>query len=134
MIEINNQTKSRLDKKEIAKTIERFLKKFKLEKKDVSVAFVGSARMKSLNKSYRGQDKTTDVLSFAGSGDLLGEIIIDYSQIKKQAKSFSQSVKQELNFILIHALLHLVGYDDETEKGNKEMIALGEDLIKRLKI
>ncbi|MBU4347150.1 rRNA maturation RNase YbeY, partial [Patescibacteria group bacterium] len=62
-------------------------------------------------------------------GIFLGEVIIDYAQIKRQAREFGSGVNDELVFILVHGLLHLLGYDDKTEKGAKEMERLGEKFI-----
>ena len=130
MIEINNKTRSKIDLELVKKTAEKFLKYYKLKKKEVSIAFVGDTTIKELNKQYRDQDNITDVLAFCGEDDCLGEIVIDYAQIKRQAKRFSNSVKEELVFILVHGLLHLLGHEDKTEKGKKNMERLGEEFIK----
>ena len=129
MIEINNTTKVKLDKKTIQKVTEKFLQAYKINKQDVSLAFVSDEKMHELNKQYRKKDKTTDVLSFSGEGDFLGEIIINPKQIKRQAKENKNTFQAELIFILVHGLLHLVGYDDETEKARLKMIKLGEKFI-----
>jgi len=81
----------------------------------------------------------TDVLSFTETDneepqpDLLGQIFIDYNQIKRQAKEFSQSDEEELVFILVHGLLHLLGYDDSTEEEAQVMEDLGKAFIKKFK-
>lgn len=129
MIEINNKTKSGIDLKLVEKIADKFLKTHKNSNREVSIAFVGDSVMRKLNKRYRKIDKVTDVLSFPGEGIFLGEVIIDYTQIKRQARKFDSSVNDELIFILIHSLLHLIGYDDKTEKGRKEMERLGEEFI-----
>jgi len=131
-VEINNKTKQKIDLALVKKVGEIFLKRYKKTSKAVSVAFVEGERMRQLNKNYRGIDKTTDVLSFIGEGDDLGEIIIDFSQIKRQAKKYNNSVRQELIFILIHGLLHLLGYDDETEIGRAEMEKIGNKFFDTL--
>lgn len=133
MIEINNTTKTKIDTDLVKVIANSFLKKYKKTKMEVSIAFVGDTVMRRLNKIYRGKDKPTDVLTFEGDDGFLGEIIIDYSQIKRQAKKFSPNSRQELIFILVHGLLHLLGHEDETEKGRLEMIRLGEEFIKSLK-
>ena len=133
MVEINNRTKNKINIASVKLTTEKFLLKHKLSKKEVSIAFVGDNEIRKLNKIYRKIDKATDVLSFAGEYDFLGEIVIDYAQIKRQAKEFKKKVDEELIFILIHGLLHLIGYDDKTEKGRQEMIGLGEQFIKNSK-
>ena len=132
MVEINNKTKSKINLSLVKKTVNKFLRKHKLSKKEVSVAFVGEARMQELNKRYRKKDKVTDVLSFSGENSFLGEIIINYPQIKQQAKKFNNKSDQELVFILVHGLLHLIGYDDKTETGRKKMEKLGKDFIKSI--
>ena len=98
-------------------------KYFKVKKGEVSIAFIGDAKMRKLNKIYRGCDKTTDILSFSEEENktYLGEVLINYNQIKRQAKKYSSSIKEELLFILVHGLLHLLGYEDDTEKGREKM-------------
>ncbi len=142
MIEINNTTKFKISSGLIKKVAEKFLLSRHLQKKDVSLAFVGDARMRGLNKKYRKKDKTTDVLSFGllvslekgeKSTEDFGEIIISPAQIKRQAKENDNSFQQELLFILVHGLLHLAGYNDETEKDRLAMIKLGENFLKKLR-
>ncbi len=132
MIEINNKTRSNINVKLVKKIANQFLKIYNKQNYQVSIAFVGDLRMKKLNKEYCKINQVTDVLAFPGEDDssasspqpgsgqavqdFLGEIIIDYAQIKKQAKKYSKNVKEELIFILMHGLLHLVGYTDRDEK------------------
>lgn len=131
-IEVNNKTKTKIDIKLVEKVSESFLKKYKKKELELSVVFVGDRRIKTLNKIYRGYDKTTDILSFEGEGEFFGELILNYNQIKKQAKRFGNTPKKELVFILVHGLFHLLGYSDETPKEEAEMIRLGDDFIKKL--
>ncbi|MDD4332966.1 MAG: rRNA maturation RNase YbeY [Patescibacteria group bacterium] len=133
MVEINNTTKMLIDVKLSKLVAEKFLKYYKKEKFAVSIAFVGDKKIKKLNKIYRGIDKSTDVLSFEGEGDFLGEIIINFVQIKRQARELKHSAREELIFILTHGLLHLLGYDDNTEKERTKMIKIGEKFINNLK-
>ncbi len=132
MVEVNNQTKSKIDIKLVRRVAEEFLVHYKLNTKEVSIVFVSDQEIKRINKSYRQIDKETDVLSFEGEGDSLGEIVIDYAQIKRQAKEFNRGINDELVFILVHGLLHLVGYDDKTEKSRLKMVKLGERFIRIL--
>lgn len=133
MIEINNKTQSQIDVDLVRKVVGIFLKENKI-KDDVSLAFVGDTTIRALNKKYRKKDKITDVLSFEGEEGYFGEIIIDYQQIRRQAKKYSSSSREELVFILVHALYHLLGYDDKTERGHKEMEILGKYFIKKHKL
>ena len=129
MIEINNKTRAKIDIKLIKKITEKFFVYYKIENKNISIAFVGDMLMSRLNDKYRGKNKPTDILSFNGEGSDFGEIIINYAQIKRQTKKYSKSVKEELIFILVHGLLHLLGYEDESEEGKKSMEALGKKFI-----
>lgn len=132
MIEINNTTKNKIPSKKIIKTVSRFLLEYKKQNKDVSLAFVGDKKIKNLNRDYRKKNSTTDILSFAGEGGFLGELIININQIKKQAKDFGVSLEKELIFILVHGLLHLVGRTHDTDKKYKKMMAEAEVFIKKL--
>jgi len=147
MIELINTTKTKINKKKIIAVSEIFLTKFKPIKTDLSIAIVGDWRIRQLNRDYRGLDKTTDVLSFspaAWENNLLGEIIINPREIKRLAKykeilelsGFAyppKNLKKTENylfyFILIHGLLHLVGYDDALESDRQVMLKLGRDFL-----
>ena len=135
MLSLNNTTKALVQKKRLERITETFLKDYKLAGKEVSLAVIGDAAMRRFNLSYRGYDKTTDVLSFSNESpyqpELLGEIIISYPQIKRQAVEAGKSVRSELEFIFVHGLLHLAGYDDAKEPDRLHMIALGEAFLNR---
>lgn len=131
MVEINNKTRSKINIVLVRRIVENFLKYYKLKKYEVSIAFVGDKTIKKLNKQYRKINKITDVLAFRvdDESNFLGEIIIDYAQIKRQAKA---SNKQELIYILVHGLLHLIGYNDKTEAEAEKMNILTNKIIKIL--
>ncbi|MFH1233825.1 MAG: rRNA maturation RNase YbeY [Patescibacteria group bacterium] len=135
LIEVNNQTKKKINLTLVKKTTELFLRYYRLGNKEVSLALVENKTIRRLNRIYRNLNKTTDILSFSDTdkNNFLGEIIINYDQIKKQAKQLGHSAQQELIFILVHGLLHLAGYDDATEKEAKEMGKLTESFIKKVK-
>ncbi|MGO9379657.1 MAG: rRNA maturation RNase YbeY [Dissulfurispiraceae bacterium] len=87
----------------------------------VSVLLVGDKRMRELNLQYRSVDRTTDVLSFSqlegnsmsrGTAEL-GDIVISPGQAARQAADRGVSLEQELTLLLVHGLLHLIGYDHE---------------------
>lgn len=87
----------------------------------MSILIVGDDAMRTLNRRFRRKDRTTDVLSFAfreGEGrevqpSLLGDIIISLPQAQRQARDAGASLRHELDRLLIHGLLHLLGYDHE---------------------
>jgi probable rRNA maturation factor len=103
---------------------------------EVSVAIVDSRAIQELNRDYRGIDEPTDVLSFGllarqedasafvlPPGDILrlGEVIVSYPQAEEQAGEQAHPVKQELAQLIIHGMLHLLGYDHAAEQEAAKM-------------
>jgi probable rRNA maturation factor len=84
-----------------------------------TVALVSDAAMRRLNASFRGVDRTTDVLSFpAGDGGpWLGDIAIGGGLARRQAREQGHPLRTELRILALHGLLHLLGYDHETDQG-----------------
>ncbi|MFN6963192.1 MAG: rRNA maturation RNase YbeY [Pyrinomonadaceae bacterium] len=104
-----------------------------------SVALVSDRRMTELNGFFRGKDSTTDVLSFPHEPDEfdtdstnLGDIVISAEQAQKQADENGLTLEAEIKQLIVHGLLHLCGYDHETDKG--EMNARELELRERLGI
>ncbi len=119
MIEINNATSSPVDKNYLKRISERVFKKEKKEK-DLSIALVGPGQIRKLNKIYRKKNRPTDVLSFSYGRS--SEIVICISEVRKNAKKYHLPFKKELNRVLIHGILHVLGYDHEAgSKGKKLM-------------
>lgn len=103
----------------------------------VSIAFVSDRRMTELNKLFRGTDKTTDVLSFPHEPDdfdpdkaNLGDIVISAEQAAKQAEENGLTLELEIKQLILHGVLHLCGYDHETDEGemNARELQLRETL------
>jgi probable rRNA maturation factor len=102
-----------------------------------AVAFVLDARMIELNSLFRGKDGTTDVLSFPQEPDelapdenSLGDIVISVDQAQKQAEENGLTLENEIEQLVLHGLLHLCGYDHETDGGemNEREMALRDEL------
>jgi len=91
-----------------------------LTDKDVELIVTDSDDIQILNREYRGIDKPTDVLSFPLE-DVpfmpLGTIVINIDKVKEKSKELGHSESDELTLLFIHGLLHLVGYDHETDNG-----------------
>jgi probable rRNA maturation factor len=89
----------------------------------LTIAILPDAKVKALNKRFRGIDKPTDVLSFptAASGgkrdENLGDIVIARGMARKQAQSLGHSLAVEFRVLALHGLLHLLGYDHEVDGG-----------------
>ena len=102
-----------------------------------SVAFIYDSRMKQLNQFFRGNDVTTDVLSFPHKVDKfepdknnLGDIAISVEQAQKQAIENEMTLENEIKQLILHGLLHLLGFDHATDKGemNRRELELREKL------
>ncbi len=75
---------------------------------ELSIVIMGEAKMRELNKKYRQKDKATDVLSFQYGNS--GEVAICLKEVKKNAKKFKSTLNKELTRVLIHGILHVLGY------------------------
>ncbi|MDI6602818.1 MAG: rRNA maturation RNase YbeY [Patescibacteria group bacterium] len=122
MIEINNLTTNPVDEEFFKKVAEKVLEEENKGGAELSIALVGQGRIKALNKKYLGKNRVTDVLAFAGDGYGLGEIVICLRVVKKNARRVGVTFEKELARVLIHGILHLLGYDHEKpEKEAKKM-------------
>lgn len=108
MIEVNNLTSFRIDKKFCTGVAKKVLYGENKGTENLSIAFLDQGEIKKLNKKYRQKNKPTDVLSFA-----YGEVVICPQIVKENAKKYGISFKKELARMLIHGVLHFCGYDHE---------------------
>ena len=134
--EVFNETEYRVDLEEIKNLLNYALKYKKLENAEFNVIFVDS--VKEINKKYRGIDRETDVISFALEDDnsfpmgdvrVLGDIYISVPKMKAQAIEYKTGEKRECAFLVIHGLLHLLGYDHMTEEEEKIMFGEQEAIL-----
>ena len=103
--------------------------------REVSVLFCGDRRMAGLNRRWRGRERSTDVLAFPASeaaSGFLGDIVISIPYASRQARRRGESRAREVDRLLLHGYLHLLGFDHETDRG--EMDALEAKLRKRFGI
>jgi len=127
-IEVTGSAVPRFTRREIAEfsrkvllTLEK-LDRLERELDEVSIAFVDDEAMTSLNRKFRHKNKTTDVLTFAGEDRFLGDIVISVDQARRQAADEKHSLAIEVRYLILHGILHALGYDHETDNG--EMSAL----------
>lgn len=139
-------------KKEIAKKVALMCFKLKgyAKKFEVSISFVSEQKIQTLNRLYRKVDRVTDVLSFPmtnASPDVLpepdeidkfsqnniylGDIAICVKQLERQAKEYGVSVEDELKKLVIHSMLHLMGYD-HIKDGDFEIMKSEEERLSKL--
>ncbi|MDX9893407.1 MAG: rRNA maturation RNase YbeY [Patescibacteria group bacterium] len=138
--EINQQSGPKISNHYWSKWSGQLTSILKLKKDlEISVGIVGETRMRVLNKHYRRQNKVTDVLSFGErdvAGDFrdfdgyLGEIIICYPQALRQAHKASRPVIKEIEWLLVHGCLHLLGYDHQTDRQEAAMRELEQKITK----
>jgi len=117
--------------------IARAIRESKVEglrsKVEVSILFCGDSKMRTLNRRYRKKDRPTDVLAFSAEADgVLGDIVISVPYAVRQARRRGEPASREIDRLLLHGLLHLLGYDHETDSG--EMDRLEASLRRRLKL
>ena len=104
----------------------------KVTNKELAITFVDNKRIQEINKVFRQINKPTDVLSFPlEEEDALGDIIISIPKAKEQAEEYQHSFARELGFLAVHGFLHLLGYDHETEKEEKEMFMRQERILQQ---
>ncbi len=128
---IDNQTKVKIQG--VEELIEDFLEQLNFKTNtEVSVVFCDNKTMQNLNYQYRNINKTTDVLSFCQNLDyFLGDIVVSVPQALEQAEN---GLAHEIETLLAHGLLHLLGYDHEkSEKDFETMLNLQNQLIKNKK-
>lgn len=122
--------------------IEHVINKFNINDSIFDIIFIDDDKMHEMNLSYRGIDRTTDVLSFALNDNKhidaivnsLGDIFISIPKMKSQASDYGHSEKRELSFLVVHGLLHLLGYDHMNESDEKEMFDLQNEILNKLNI
>ena len=137
---INNQRKIKLDWQIFEKFAKSAISKIpETKNKSATIAFVSDRKMRELNKQFRAKNSTTDVLSFPFEADefetdenYLGDIVISIQQAEKQAAENNLSLEKEVKQLILHGILHLCGYDHETDSG--EMNAKELELRDKLEI
>jgi probable rRNA maturation factor len=107
---------------------------------EISITFVNNREIRKFNKKYRKIDKPTDVLSFPFDNSfnlpvkVLGDVIISTEKAELQAEEYGHSLNREIAFLMVHGILHLLGYDHETPEQEKEMFSLQKELLHGIKL
>jgi len=91
---------------------------------ELAVVLAGDRTLRSLNARYRGKDKPTDVLSFPGPGGEagLGDVVISLDTAERNARALGRTLPQEVDVLALHGLLHVLGYDHETDDGTMDRL------------
>ena len=135
---INNQRKFKLDWQVFQEFAESLKEKVEeTDNKTFTVAFASDRKMRELNKQFRAKNSTTDVLSFPFEADefdleqnYLGDIVISLEQAQKQSTENNLTLELEIKQLILHGVLHLCGFDHETDDGemNRRELELRDSL------
>ncbi|AUB53179.1 MULTISPECIES: rRNA maturation RNase YbeY [Enterococcus] len=134
--------------KEIEELLQFAAKKLSLsDETEMSVTFMDNPSIQEINRTYRGKDAPTDVISFAledeGEDEIpvifeeddepmprvLGDIMISIDRAKEQAEEYGHSYDRELGFLAVHGFLHINGYDHMTPEDEAEMFGLQKEIL-----
>ena len=142
VIRVDRDFQERIDKRWLRRLVKESLRAHSLEAQvELSLLVTDDATVRELNKTYRGKDKATDVLSFALEADRrggaaagfvmppgemvhLGEVIVSYPKAVEQAAERLHPVEDELALLVVHGVLHLLGYDHDKPGREREMRSL----------
>ena len=119
----NLQRRHKIYRKPVAEFCDAVLRSLNRPGQGLSVVFIGARKMRSMNRKYLQRDYETDVLSFSYKGtmmderEFLGEILISPEVAFHNAMRFNSSPEKEIRKLLVHGILHLLGYDHETDRG-----------------
>jgi probable rRNA maturation factor len=132
---LNRQRRYRIRRDSVVSFCAAVLRSLNRPEAALSIVFVGKPAIRSLNSRYRQKDYATDVLSFSYEGEMLeelpflGEVLIAPEIALAQAVRFNSRLEKELRKLLVHGILHLLGYDHEKDKG--EMNRIQAKLLRR---
>jgi probable rRNA maturation factor len=136
----NRQGSVRLDAARMKRQARRILLEMGVLKAELSLAFVDDAEMRLLNATYRRINAPTDVLAFAMTEGrfsevnpyLLGDVVISAETATSLAQREGRPVDDELNSLLVHGVLHLLGYDHERSPADARVMRAKERALRRL--
>jgi probable rRNA maturation factor len=138
---VNRQSQVRVSIQGLNKFLRSVIKRLRLPADGLTICFVGNAEMARWNRTYRGKKRPTDVLSFPADAargarrnghqagrrranlsarDYLGDIAIAPVVARQNARRFGRSFDEEMRILILHGVLHLIGYDHETDSGQME--------------
>jgi probable rRNA maturation factor len=137
---LNRQRTVRIPRPALESFLRRIRRQLRLGSSEINIAFITDAAIARLNRTYRKKSGPTDVLSFPSAAPkrskvseraaFLGDIAISPSSARRNAKKFGRSLPDELRILMLHGVLHLLGYDHETDSG--QMDRLEQNLRQRL--
>jgi len=126
---LNNQKRVKLVLPPVEQFAQKSLRQLNLKSDTVAIAFVTDAKIARLNKTYRKKNKSTDVLSFPAQSakrpnkqKFLGDIAIAPAVARRYARKNGRTLQSEICVLILHGILHLLGYDHETDRGQMDRV------------
>ena len=123
---LDRQRRVRIDERPIKHLANRVVREVGLPNSSLAIVFVRDRAIRKLNSTYRGRNTATDVLSFEGGVEPghLGDVVISIDRALKQATEAGLALEREISELVIHGILHLCGYDHETDDGEMNRVEL----------
>ncbi|HJZ66707.1 MAG TPA: rRNA maturation RNase YbeY [Blastocatellia bacterium] len=150
---LNRQRLASVDRKRVARVAKATLTAVNEQRRGITVVFVSDRKIRDLNREFRGKAQSTDVLAFPldepgsspgsagvlpaspqlGSNEYLGDVVVSAETALRQAREARHSLDREVDELVLHGVLHLCGYDHETDSGrmNKLELKLRKKLLDR---
>lgn len=145
-INLKNESKYKLPIRKLKDNIIKYCNYFKFKNVEINFLFTSDKEILKFNKKYFEQNVSTDVISFPDEESedfiihssqkkykFLGDVLISVEQVDINSKKFKCSFIEELNRVIIHGILHLIGYDDIKKSEKKVMFELQEKILKNFK-
>ena len=125
-----------VDKKKIHSLVKEISNELKFSLINLEINFISSENIHQLNKTHLNHDYTTDIITFDYSDDFVqldGEIFISVDDAETNSKKFKVNLKEELARLVIHGILHLLGFDDQSINDKKNMKRMENKLLSSYK-
>ncbi|MEK7851130.1 MAG: rRNA maturation RNase YbeY [Deltaproteobacteria bacterium] len=139
----NRHKKIKIEKRKIRETAAKILSAMGCTSSELSILFMDDEGIRGLNRDYRKKDMPTDVLSFPMregefgdmNPDILGDVVISLDTAKRQAVGRGETLHEEVNLLLVHGILHLLGFDHERSATEaRAMKAKESEMLKLIRI
>lgn len=115
--------------KGLSPRLKKALKPWGAKSTELVVVWISAPKMRALNAQFRGKNHVTDILSFAAESPCIGELVLCPQKLLSQAKDHELSFREELAYLLLHGLLHLLGFDHQSARQEREMMELQNRLF-----
>ena len=123
------QGKVKIDRRFLRRVVRETLKR-EGRAGEISIVMTDNNYIAELNRKYRSVDRETDVIAFPMDEEVLGDIVISVEKTEEQAKEYNQTFENELGRLVIHGILHLLGYDDVSRQAARRMRERQEEILK----